>query len=46
VARLGPTLVFLVSAPVALLSAEAAFGLWLLTLLPWIRSAPPPANSV
>ncbi len=42
---LGPTIIFLVSAPVALLSSEAAFGLWLLTLLPGIRGAPAPAEA-
>ena len=36
---LGPTAAFLVSAPVALLSAGAAFGLWLLTV-PARASAP------
>jgi uncharacterized membrane protein len=42
---LGPTIVFLVSAPVAFVSAEAAFGIWLLSLLPAIRGAPAPAET-
>lgn len=35
---LGPTLIFLVSVPVALVSSEAAFAVWLLAFLPGIRS--------
>jgi uncharacterized membrane protein len=39
---LAPTVVFLVSAPVALLSSAAAFALWLLALVPAIRPPKPP----
>jgi uncharacterized membrane protein len=38
---LGPTLIFLVSVPVAFVSGEAAFAIWLLTFLPGIRAAIP-----
>jgi TMEM175 potassium channel family protein len=40
---LGPTLVFLVSVPVAFVSGEAAFAIWLLTFLPGVRGAIPDA---
>jgi uncharacterized membrane protein len=40
---LAPTVVFLVSAPVALLSSAAAFALWLFALVPAIRPPKPPA---
>jgi uncharacterized membrane protein len=35
---LGPTAIFLASVPVALVSSEAAFGVWLLAFLPGIRA--------
>jgi uncharacterized membrane protein len=38
---LGPTALFLVAVPVALLSSAAALGLWLLTFLPWVRPRRP-----
>jgi hypothetical protein len=40
---LGPTLVFLVSVPVAFVSGDAALAIWLLTFLPAIRGAIPAA---
>ena len=43
---LGPTALFLVAAPVALLSSAAAFGLWLLTFLPWVRPRRPGPETV
>ncbi len=42
---LGPTAVFLVSVPVALVSGEAAFFIWLLAFLPWLRASPQPAKA-
>jgi hypothetical protein len=36
--------IFLISAPVALLSAGAAFALWLLSAVPWVRATPAPAE--
>jgi uncharacterized membrane protein len=42
--NLAPTVFFLISAPVALLSSGAAFALWLLTLIPWVRASPAPAE--
>ena len=42
--NLTPTILFLVSAPVALLSSGAAFALWLLTVFPWVRATPAPAE--
>ena len=38
---LGPTAIFLASVPVALISGEAAFAVWLLAFLPGIRASVP-----
>jgi uncharacterized membrane protein len=38
---LAPTVIFLSSAPVALVSSEAALGIWCLSLLPGIRATAP-----
>jgi uncharacterized membrane protein len=42
---LGPTLVFLVSVPVAVVSSEVAFFIWLLAFLPGLRASPKPAEA-
>jgi uncharacterized membrane protein len=41
---LGPTAIFLASIPVALVSSEAAFGVWILAFLPGLRSGTVPAG--